>query len=468
MYFDDDKVHELRALLARLAAPSTEMLALAESNQRLLASVPDTTVMLSRIDLARSVDVLSALDNVAMTDVGRAVAESHKALSIPPTAMDGLQRSIEADANLTRSLERATRPIEFPPTTIDLVNKAIADVSQQYSNPFADRIAESLTALATGQQAFAAQMSALGDVGGLSERTMRLLDAAALQSVARDRAFPADLLERALEPQLDFYRFAESHLSRAMAGDERKRRNHVQAVESAAAIVTPATEAVTVSASLGPTPPSPPPSSQAPRGKNLFVDLQDELSLLDFDADIDVAKLITDSAVSAVALLGAGLVRMVSTLNLQAERKGGAPIFKPSTALMESTSKLALRVARSETSFYEVVDDLFFVFYEGSGAGGKDNRLVALANEDPTIGDAGLLPLWDVKQLRLGARHDPGHGTPQEIAAKHVKIGAAYKRLIGVEVPCSQEHWKKAQVTLFRKLFEMLERIVNRRRPAAS
>jgi hypothetical protein len=106
------------------------------------------------------------------------------------------------------------------------------------------------------------------------------------------------------------------------------------------------------------------------------------------------------------------------------------------------------RVATDEQSFGEIVDQLYFLLYEGSGAA---SRLRERCSNDQ------LAALWRLKHLRTGVRHDVGHGGSKDVEKKNRQIGEAYKSLIAMVMPRSRPDWTRAQVALYGQLVEMLE-----------
>ena len=148
--------------------------------------------------------------------------------------------------------------------------------------------------------------------------------------------------------------------------------------------------------------------------------------------------------------MGARLVQLVYDLNLEAEREGEVPVFKPTTKTLMACAVIPSRVAFDSASFNEVTDHLFFLLYEGSGSA---ERLTARLDERR------LNALWTLKHLRLGSRHDIDHGTEQDAEKKNRQVGEAYKRLVGSVAPRSRNEWMSAQVALYKELVEMLEQV---------
>ena len=153
-----------------------------------------------------------------------------------------------------------------------------------------------------------------------------------------------------------------------------------------------------------------------------------------------------------VHALGCDLVRLVYELNLYVQSSGrGEELFKPTNRSVHASLILPNLVASNDQEFGDIVDNLFFMLYEGSGTA---NRLT------PLLTDSELRPLWIVKHLRLYHRHDVEHG--QDIGKKLREAGIAFEELIGSPQPISAADWKRAQLALYGKLVSMLKIIYDR------
>jgi len=182
---------------------------------------------------------------------------------------------------------------------------------------------------------------------------------------------------------------------------------------------------------------------------NVFEELGEELVLVDLeDSQADVVAAVEGSSANRVVEVGGRLVRRVFELNTEAERRGKKPVFTPTTRTMMAFHQVPSTVASDEGGFLEVVDALFFLLYEGSGAAA---RLTERFEVDR------LQALWLLKHLRLGARHDLDHGKPKEATRKMRSVGEAYEELVGVPVPKSKAEWQQAQQALYERLAEMLD-----------
>ena len=136
-----------------------------------------------------------------------------------------------------------------------------------------------------------------------------------------------------------------------------------------------------------------------------------------------------------ISFLGYSITEHIYKINSICENNGQSQLFKPTSRTMRACAIIPSLIARNEMDFYFLIDQLFFLLYEGSGTA---NRLIHVMNE------SFLRPLWKVKHLRLAARHDIDHGSSQEIEKKRAKIRDSFFSLIAKPLPIKQNDWQKA------------------------
>lgn len=257
------------------------------------------------------------------------------------------------------------------------------------------------------------------------------------------------LVELALQPQLAFQEFAKKHLDLAAAGSEIARQNRLLLVDASVDLLDLIKKGFELAALMRPT------HEDLWLGSrpdvNVYSALDQELELLDLEEyAIDAESAVEESGPGMIVALGAQLVQLVYNLNVEAEREGEAPVFKPTTKALMACAVIPSRVACDSASFNEVTDHLFFLLYEGSGSA---QRLTVRLDERK------LNALWTLKHLRLGSRHDIDHGTERDAEKKNRQVGEAYKRLGGSVAPRSKNEWVRTQVALYKELVEMLEQV---------
>lgn len=186
---------------------------------------------------------------------------------------------------------------------------------------------------------------------------------------------------------------------------------------------------------------------------NLYPTLNRQISYLyrqdrDYGFD-DVEVAFFNSYSAKISMQGSKMISLIIIINESAERNSNIPIFKPSTRSMEACNKIPTLIARNECEFSKIVNLLYFLLYEGTG--GTNNRLTNVLTESQ------LNPLWILKQIRLDVAHDVCHGKEKDVEKKLIKIGDAYKTLIGHSKPRFGKDYLNAQLALYMNLNTMLE-----------
>ncbi len=258
------------------------------------------------------------------------------------------------------------------------------------------------------------------------------------------------LLDAAVQPVVAFERFVESQQalleSAASAFEVRNRLEFIEAAGGLLEDTSNAAElAILMARDLVPTP------SPEDWEVNLYLGLAQAAEEVDFsDKEFSAEEFVEERCEAGIVDLGRRLVRLIYDLNTEAEREGEEDVFTPTNKSMHACMIIPTQVATEDRSFDFVVDQLYFLLYEGSGAA---KRLISKWGEEH------LDALWRLKHLRLGARHDLAHGDKQSISKKMKNIAAAFDALIGSSVPKIRRDWCRAQLALYEQLIEMLERL---------
>lgn len=184
---------------------------------------------------------------------------------------------------------------------------------------------------------------------------------------------------------------------------------------------------------------------------NIYSSLNQHLAYLyDRNKSRDIYLAFADSLPAQINSLGGAIIEMVYLCNEFEKRGSRDEIFKPTNKSMRACCIITNLVADNEVTFADINDHLYFLLYEGSGGA---SRLTDKLSDDQ------LEPLWILKNLRRGFRHDLEHGEEREIKKKIIRVGDAYNELISKTVPEAPLDWKRAQHTLYKMLAEMLNRL---------
>ena len=259
-----------------------------------------------------------------------------------------------------------------------------------------------------------------------------------------------ELLASALQPQIAYQDFARQQLELITATvSDMERRNRLMLVDAASELLENMNRGFELAMLMNPIPPAT--YSVSIPTVNVYAELTVELEEIDLEeSEVDIEGAVLESKPGQVTQLGGRLVQMVYNLNVEAEREGKPAVFKPTSKTLYSCAMIPIQIATDYQSFSEIIDHLYFLLYEGSG---EAKRLSGRCSSDS------LEALWNLKDLRTGARHDVDHGPGKDVGKKNHRIGEAYKSLIGTVVPRSRTDWLKAQISLYDQLVEMLEAV---------
>jgi len=361
------------------------------------------------------------------------------------------QSVLDSIAMLDRLRDQFTLPADYLASTSRIFDDIVQRPAIESLEILNSMRSPAMEAFQREQARIEEQLRSLSTPAMNIQATLRpMLDSlASIEALLGLERFNREWVDVALQPQLAFQEFAKKHLYLAGVASEIEKQNRLSLLDSSAHLLGSIAKGLDLAALMRPT------SEELWTGSlpevNIYHTLDDELEVLDFkQGSIDTDSAVEQTQSGMIADLGARLVQLVYNLNIEAEREGQPPIFKPTTNALMACAVIPSRVAYDSASFAEITDHLFFLIYEGSGSA---KRLLALNDKSK------LEALWRLKHLRLGARHDLSHGTDQDVEKKNRQVGEAYTGLIGQVVPRSRADWMLAQLALYKELSEMLERI---------
>lgn len=274
--------------------------------------------------------------------------------------------------------------------------------------------------------------------------------------LANELQLPAQLLRQAIWSVEDYQAFASRQLRRAVATKDAELGKRYLAIADAAGgrleyIQGLAAEVWQTWEHSGEEPDEERPADND-LPCNFFSTLNKHLAwAYRADSIIDPEKAVAESLPGRIQAAGVRLGLLVTQLNKLAEGIMGKDLFKPTNQNMEGMLRLATLVVEDEIGFACLTDSLYFLIYEGTA---EARRLLEFAS------NADLTPLWEVKYLRRMFRHDLAHGKDAEVERKFIEGGTALMSLVGQKWPQKPIHWKMAQLTVYRRLGDMLEGIL--------
>lgn len=152
----------------------------------------------------------------------------------------------------------------------------------------------------------------------------------------------------------------------------------------------------------------------------------------------------TDEVTRNLSELSAASRDSIYAINRKYSAAHGEDLFKMTT---ESSAALTTigEPCRDLTQYGKLVDALYFLVYEGSGA---CKRMPA---PPPDFA-------MDVKSLRTEVRHDVDHGDEVEIRKKRLRAAVAFEKYSGKKTPeeCGPEEFLSTQIRMLQALLSCL------------
>lgn len=137
------------------------------------------------------------------------------------------------------------------------------------------------------------------------------------------------------------------------------------------------------------------------------------------------------------------LIEKVSTINKICKRTNRKPIFTFSEGTMMAAVTLGGTECVNRASFGDVIDSLYFIFYENI------EHIKAFVTEESVINEDVYQCIFRVKDMRTDMRHDIEHGGKSKIKKKNKDIGESYSHYTGKVALTSKSDYQTAQAKLY-------------------
>ena len=188
---------------------------------------------------------------------------------------------------------------------------------------------------------------------------------------------------------------------------------------------------------------------------------QDELLAYDaVEDETDTEAMTIVSPTAQTVQRGRRVLELVTQCNEAGKTSAyGVEIFKPTTRLMTVFNDLPWLSPNDRSRFADVVDCLYFIFYEGAG---KDN-LRFLDKHGGPLTDIDCDLIWCIKHLRnKWSRHDADHGKEKDIQKSWAELAAKFRWLGLAEHPTEARHFQQLHYQLLVLAEDFLARILRK------
>jgi len=197
-----------------------------------------------------------------------------------------------------------------------------------------------------------------------------------------------------------------------------------------------------------------------PGGFNLPATQQGELlEQEELPANVDYETLAPLAPSSEVADDTIACVILYERCNEAQLFNGKDRIFTPTTRGTVAACRIGMIVTDSREQFDTFIDQLYMLFYEGTGG-----QKIKLLKENGGVMDRPECEaLWDIKQLRSKrSRHDIDHGSNKDVQKKYGELREMYQRLGVSRFPQTPDEYKLLQRAVLRNLRVFLTEVAER------
>ncbi|MFO0881273.1 MAG: hypothetical protein U0840_28540 [Gemmataceae bacterium] len=190
-----------------------------------------------------------------------------------------------------------------------------------------------------------------------------------------------------------------------------------------------------------------------------FFQQEELIAVGGIDDEEDQFLLVQKSPVAQTVGLAKEMLSLVARCNEASKTAGSAEIFKPTTRLLEVFADMPWLVASDKSRFADVVDCLYFVFYEGAG---KD-KLRFLKDQGGPLAPADCDLIWCIKHLRnKWTRHDADHGKESDIRRSWSELASKFSWLQLGSYPTELAHFRQMHDRLLREAIAFLRLILQK------
>lgn len=150
------------------------------------------------------------------------------------------------------------------------------------------------------------------------------------------------------------------------------------------------------------------------------------------------------------------LIEKVATINKICKRTNRKLIFTFSEATMMAAVTLGGTECVNRNSFGDVIDCLYFIFYENI------EHIKALVTEESVVNEEVYQCIFRVKDMRTDMRHDIEHGGKSKIKKKNKDIGESYTHYAGKVALTSKSDYQTAQAKLYDEFETLTDHLIEK------
>jgi hypothetical protein len=144
-------------------------------------------------------------------------------------------------------------------------------------------------------------------------------------------------------------------------------------------------------------------------------------------ADLFDPSIVAESgAAGRISSLADSIAELINQINKKYAAANGEDLFKPTNKTTQALLRLR-KIAKNHEDYKNLVDDLYFLFWESVGSRLDNDRPASFA---------------DINTLRTDLRHDVDHGKPTKVRSKRRAAGSVFAKYAGAATPETMEPTK--------------------------
>ena len=205
------------------------------------------------------------------------------------------------------------------------------------------------------------------------------------------------------------------------------------------------------------------------RELNALLTQQNELLTCDaVEDETDTEAMTIVSPTAQTVQCGRRVLNLVTQCNNACKTSPhGVEIFKPTTRLLEAYHDLPWLSSTNRNDFANVVDCLYFIFYEGAGFYAGAHRKLKLRFLDDSHGglltEADCKLIWCIRTLRdKWTRHDADHGNEKNSQKSWSELAAKFRWLGLGKYPTDASHFQQLHHQLLVRAEDFLSLLLSK------
>ena len=172
--------------------------------------------------------------------------------------------------------------------------------------------------------------------------------------------------------------------------------------------------------------------------------------------EIAPKEALENSTVLKMTEKGKNLIDKVACINKMCKRTGHDPLFKFTEATMTAAATIGGTVCLTKDVFGNVLDGLYFIFYENL------ERIKNIVSDEAVRDENIYQCIFRVKHIRTDFRHDYTHGSESKVRKKENDIGESYTHYVGKPVLLTEQDFLMTQEKMYDEFGRLMDYLMTK------